>query len=178
MYLCNGWRVCDAVHEYECIHIHVCVYIYIYIYIYNIVIMILLQQLLLLLLLIMIVILMIITMEIILIITMTYIYIYIWIHLSLSLYIYIYMCMYVYIYIYIYTYIYKLVCFAERPSLDVPILITNILLDLIARLACMSMDLCWRKTKVVLVKMVSRIIYYLHIRIYSCVMKLMVCVYN
>ena len=36
----------------------------------------------------------------------------------------------------------------------------------------------WRKTKVVLVKVVSWIIYYLYIRIYTCVTKLMVCVYK
>ena len=44
----------------------------------------------------------------------------------------------------------------------------------------------WRKTKVVLVKVVSRIFDYFHIRIYVymyiyiyiCVMKLMVCVYE
>ena len=36
----------------------------------------------------------------------------------------------------------------------------------------------WRKTKVVLVKVISWIIYYFHIRIYICVMKLMLCVYK
>ena len=36
----------------------------------------------------------------------------------------------------------------------------------------------WRKTKVVLVKVVSRIIEYCRIRIYICVMRFMVCVYT
>ena len=39
-------------------------------------------------------------------------------------------------------------------------------------------NVCWRKTKVVLEKVVSWIVYYAHIRIYICVIQLMVCVYK
>ena len=69
----------------------------------------------------------------------------------ICIYIYIHLSLSLYIYIYIHTY----VCRRMLHTLS---------------------RIVWRKTKVVLVKVVSWIIDYNHIRIYICVTKLMVCV--
>ena len=96
--------------------------------------------------------------------TYTYIYIYMCIHTYVYVYVYIEREREIYTYIHMYTYIYTYNTTYIRAPEDPE--------------TQHATSPPWRRTKVVLVKVVPWIIVDYHIRIHICVMKLMVCVYK
>ena len=104
-------------------------------------------------------------------------------YMYIYIYIYIYTCIYIYIYrythVYTGTYTHALYIYARHTYLLIyAYMYLHIRIsDGETERRAASFRQCWRKTKVVLVKVVSWQIYDFHMRIHICVMKLMACVY-